>query len=37
MTEGNALNASMVSKVDLEDVLLLDITSKGEENKKKLE
>ena len=37
MTEGNALNASMVGKVDLEDVLLLDITAKGEENKKKLE
>ena len=37
MTEGNALNASMVGMVDLEDVLLLDITAKGEENKKKLE
>lgn len=37
MTEGNALNASMVGKVDLEDVLLLDITAKGEENKKQLE
>ena len=37
MTEGNALNASMVGKVDFEDVLLLDITAKGEENKKKLE
>lgn len=37
MTEGNALNASMVGKVDLEDVLLLDITAEGEENKKKLE
>ena len=37
MTEGNTLNASMVSKVDLEDILLLDITSKGDENKKKLE
>ena len=27
----------MVNKVDLEEVLLLDITAKGEENKKKLE
>ena len=36
MTEGNLLQASAVGKVDLEDVLLLDITAKGEENKKKL-
>lgn len=36
MTEGNALQSSMVGKIDLEDVLLLDITAKGEENKKKL-
>lgn len=37
ITEGNALSSSMVNKVDLEEVLLLDITAKGEENKKKLE
>ena len=36
MTEGNLLDASSVGKVDLEDVLLLDITAKGEDNKKKL-
>ena len=36
MTEGNLLNASSVGKVDLEDILLLDITAKGEDNKKKL-
>lgn len=37
MTEGNQLNAASVGKVDLEEILLLDITAKGEENKKKLE
>lgn len=37
MTEGNSLQASSVGKIDLEDVLLLDITASGEENKKKLE
>ena len=37
MTEGNQLNASSVGKVDLEEILLLDITAQGEENKKKLE
>lgn len=36
MTEGNLLDASSVGKVDLEDVLLLDITAKGEDNKAKL-
>lgn len=36
MTEGNLLDASSVGKVDLEDVLLLDITARGEDNKKKL-
>lgn len=36
MTEGNLLDASSVGKIDLEDVLLLDITAKGEENKAKL-
>lgn len=36
MTEGNLLDASSVGKVDLEDILLLDITAKGEENKNKL-
>ena len=36
MTEGNLLDASSVGKIDLEDVLLLDITAKGENNKAKL-
>ena len=37
LTEGTALDPSIVGKVDLEDILLLDITAQGEENKKKLE
>lgn len=37
LTEGTALDPSVVGKVDLEDILLLDITAQGEENKKILE
>ena len=37
LTEGTALDPSIVGKVDLEDILLLDITAQGEENKKILE